>query len=1282
MFQNNLLMAAASISTDAAYTVDNSCRFDRATPSYLTYTPGSTGDRRQVTLSFWQKLANVGKAQVVTFSNIGSSYFQFGNPSVTDTFLDMFSAGSGRFITTQLFRDPSAWFHIVFSFDTEQVIGTDRMKMYVNGKIVTDYSTYTALSLDTDLDFTNTIVQRWGIYGTSASLAADCYLSQVCMIDGLALGPTSFGEFDDNGVWRPIDITGLTFGTTGYLLDFADSSALGNDVSGNDNDFASTGLAAVDQVSDTPTKNYPTFASNMGRYVTSAGDASTLSNGNLDIVGAESAVSICDVNFVPLNTGKWYFTWLHDARNNMNNDMGITNEDNRSGKNGALSGGYIGAIGCVLVGLEGANQMSVQSADFTNIDVTFPVTSTTSDQTVMAVDIDNLKLWAGFWDQSEDDLYWLANDGSWSSANVDVPATGSSETCAITGTGLTFFSQNYGTRGGSVDFGSINGGILANITTPSGFKQLNTANLPEPTVKNGKKYFDTILYQGNGTAQKVGQFQPMTETYSVGNSALVVRADGTELRKTWGTAASSTKDGTFSCWFKIANNTGSAGGYIITCGGGGKDFIKINTSDNIHIQLNNESNGLWTSGEKIEDTTQWTNLVVAYDLDNSGGDADRLRTYLNGVEITANGTFGSTIDDLAFSMNQNSVACAIGGVGTASADYMYAGYLAEVVWCDGQVLTPSSFGEVDSTTNRWIPKDVSGLTFGNNGFYFDFADENALGDDESGNGNDWTTTGFDTTNGSNQFYDTPTDNFAIMGDLANSAVIPGAGRLSIISSGSGYFPILGSIPMYDGTGKWVWETRLEAEDANPYGMWGVCNVDAVLTGTGFTGSFTTWAGYNAGNGEVTNITPAPTEPAINDIVRFEYDSDTRQIAIINVTSTGAGYQVAKQSIQIEGNPIYPFVAPYGVSLRARFPMNFGQQNYVFGAATTLDSDAGGYFNSTPTEGYKALKADNLTESDSFISAFSWIKNRETTDAHMLFDRVRGPYSFWNSDDDANIADDVDTLTRFLKQGVNISDDVRVNTFDEGYALWDWFIETAGSGASNEDGTINTTATLVDTTGGISISKFTGTGANATVGHGLGVAPKFLIIKHFDNSSYSTPAWHNKLPTPTTALFYFDNSDAKSAAATAWNSTIPTSTVVSLGSGASTNNSSTAYMMYCFAEIKGFSRFGAYEGNGDANGTYVYTGFKPAYVMIKKSSGTGNWVINDSARSPFNEIDDQLLGNTTTAETTGSEEIDFLGNGFKIRGPDSDTNSSAGFYVYMAFAEYPFGGASTTPSTAF
>ena len=1410
-------MAAASISSDAAYTVDYSCRFDKSTPAYLSYTPGSAGDRRQITMSYWQKRCNIG-GQQITFQS-GSTYWQFGNSNEE---FNLLSDGSGNIKSTAFYQDPNAWYNFVISFDTEQDVPSNRIRVWVNGIPITDWSSLTAPTKDTDLSITNTVAQVWGVYGTS-TYPMDGYLSQVCMIDGLALGPTSFGEFSNN-VWRPIDITGLTFGTTGYLLDFADSSALGNDVSGNDNDFSTSGLDSGDQTSDTPTNNHMNFAS-----LARGGDAdhiATVSNGGLTTTKSTDKHAGPVTGTAIGGSGKWY------CEGKVTNVTGA-----KIGICTTTSDWLWDTIENTLGYYSTAWSLAISDGNKWNNNTSTSYGSAVSadDVVQMAIDLDNSKIW------------WGVNGTFIASGD---PAAGSNEAFSNLTTTDDYFIAASIQNGGAIEWNF--GQLSFAHTPPAGFKAINTNNIAEPTIKNSKKYFDTILYEGNGDAQKVGQFQPITETYTVGNSALFIKGDSTELLKTFGTAASDTKEGTLSMWLKIGQITGGAGGYVVTCGGAGGDFIKIE-SGLIKIQLNNESNGQWSSTDKIDDTTQWTNLVVTYDLDN-GEATDRIQIYINGVNITDSGSFGATVSDSAMKMFQNGENCAIGGKGDGAADYLYDGYMAEVVWCDGQVLGPSSFGEVDSTTNRWIPKDVSGLTFGNNGFYLNFSEPSNMGFDAAGSaissttyryfkmnvtdvasssyvavgewelyagltknptaamtsnsapsplvassdsdtgtganlayfgfdnsisthwqtantvvtaylkidlgsgneialdkiglgspetadrtpndftiqgsnndsdyttlatytnvseptptartfkylpisngGNNWiSSANFSPSTAANTFYDTPTRNFAIMdpGRSINETMTKGN---LLGTSGGATGQVRTPNAMGVSTGKWYFEYLMTNGTTNERTMY-ITQDDVAISATQIRSTTGHYSGYYSydGNSRTPGVVSSTTGVGTaygatytsGDVISVALDLDIGAIwwgkngtwqNSASEAEIEAGTLTNAAQINLASGRWYPTMQN---NTTQASQMNFGQHLYYDSTALSKDTSADGYFRHAVPDGFKAIHVDHLTESDSFQSAFSWIKNRDAADNYMLFDRVRGPFSFWNSDDDANIVDYVDTLTRFLKQGAALGDDDRVNTANESYVYWDWFIEATGSGSSNEDGSINTAATLVDTTSGISISKFEGTGSNATVGHGLGVAPKFVILKHFDNSAYSTPVWHNKFSTPTTGLTYFDTTDAQSAAATAWNSTIPTSSVVSLGTGASTNNSGTDYMMYCFAEIEGFSKFGFYTGNGLTDGAVAVMGFKIAYVMIKKISGTGNWVINDSARSPFNEIDDQLLANTTAAETTGSEEIDFLSSGFKIRGPDSDTNSSGGGYVYIAFAQNPFGGSSTTPSTAF
>jgi hypothetical protein len=219
----------------------------------------------------------------------------------------------------------------------------------------------------------------------------------------------------------------------------------------------------------------------------------------------------------------------------------------------------------------------------------------------------------------------------------------------------------------------------------------------------------------------------------------------------------------------------------------------------------------------------------------------------------------------------------------------------------------------------------------------------------------------------------------------------------------------------------------------------------------------------------------------------------------------------------------------------------------------------------------------------------------------------------------------------------------------------------------------------NTTSGFSIVSYTGTGATATVGHGLGANMDFAIFKLRSGSS----AWlvyHKSLGA--TKAIYLNETGAVGTNSSGFNNTEPTSSVFSLGSGATANTSGGTQIAYCFAEKKGFSKFGSYTGNGSADGTFVYTGFKPAFIVYKRTSDTGNWGMLDNTRSTFNLTQAWLASNLSNAETDEpTRAVDFLSNGFKARGTNTDLNSSGSTYIYMAFAENPFVTSTKTPTTA-
>ena len=271
------------------------------------------------------------------------------------------------------------------------------------------------------------------------------------------------------------------------------------------------------------------------------------------------------------------------------------------------------------------------------------------------------------------------------------------------------------------------------------------------------------------------------------------------------------------------------------------------------------------------------------------------------------------------------------------------------------------------------------------------------------------------------------------------------------------------------------------------------------------------------------------------------------------------------------------------------------------------------------------------------------------------------------------------ITSFDSDGFTVGTHNGLNNGTNTYVGWCWLADNT-TGSSNEDGSINTTATSVNTTAGFSISKYTGTGANATVGHGLGVAPQMIIIKNLADAD-SWVVYHEDVGA--TKGLTLDTTATPTTASTFFNNTAPTSSVFSIGSGGRTNGSSDAMIAYCFAEVEGYSSFGSYTGNGSTDGTFIYTGFKPAYVLMKKTSAVDYWIVYDSARDPDNFVNKRIYVNTSGAEDphSSNDHVDFVSNGFKQRSAGTRLNASGGSYIYMAFAENPFGGDGAAPATA-
>ena len=302
----------------------------------------------------------------------------------------------------------------------------------------------------------------------------------------------------------------------------------------------------------------------------------------------------------------------------------------------------------------------------------------------------------------------------------------------------------------------------------------------------------------------------------------------------------------------------------------------------------------------------------------------------------------------------------------------------------------------------------------------------------------------------------------------------------------------------------------------------------------------------------------------------------------------------------------------------------------------------------------------------------WIKSRGSTGNGRVHDGVRGvDKQLYTSLSNAEYTYSPNTgVTSFDSDGFSLGSDIGQNTNTETYVAWNWL--AGGTASSNSNGSI-TSSVSANTTAGFSIVTYTGTGSSATIGHGLSSTPQVVLIKCRSDAT-NWHMYHSSVTTADNQVMYLDLTNALSTLTTSsFDVSEFSSSVFGLNTNDAVNGSGRTYVAYCFAEKQGYSKFGSYTGNGDADGTFIYTGFKPAWVLVKKTDGANAWHLFDNKRNTFNPNDRGLFPNTSDAENTGNG-IDFLSNGFKFRSTDGGYNN--GGYLYMVFAEAPFATAGT------
>jgi len=540
-----------------------------------------------------------------------------------------------------------------------------------------------------------------------------------------------------------------------------------------------------------------------------------------------------------------------------------------------------------------------------------------------------------------------------------------------------------------------------------------------------------------------------------------------------------------------------------------------------------------------------------------------------------------------------------------------------------------------------------------------------------------------------QSNDTPSNNLATLdgaGTIGSATPTLTKGNLTYNSADNGGRYVAG-FPLT--TGKFYWEIDVATTGASFYpGFFTPAGV-AFSSSTPWNnnaGSFIIapsaghWLGTD-GDGTANKTSNFTAFISSGDRMFFAYDADNKYAYVGEVGSGGSGstltyYTDGGTASADPTNATGVGAAPFGLNLIT------GENTFYFGiisggtgivANLLFDSTK---WNGTPPTGYVALAQDNLDSTDDKITAWAWIKNRDSTDSHILVDRVRGTGNVLHADDEtAAETAEPNTVQRFLQRGVQIGNDVQVNTDNESYVLWQWLAGTsAGTGTTTSPaGTIASTSIVADA-GHFSVGTYTGSGSNATVGHGLPGKPEMLVIKkRGDDGGNNWVTYHIGLANQGTGYVDWGTTAAEGTLSNMFNSTVPTATLFSIGTNTSTNDSggSDTYVFYAFRSVPGVCKVGTYVGNGSTtDGPYVYTGFKPRWILIKNIGATQNWMIWDTARSPYNQLNNNLWADLNSSESTSSTYgRDILSDGFKPRGSShAIVNASGNNYLYMAMAE--------------
>ena len=744
---------------------------------------------------------------------------------------------------------------------------------------------------------------------------------------------------------------------------------------------------------------------------------------------------------------------------------------------------------------------------------------------------------------------------------------------------------------------------------------------------------------------------------------------------------------TCSFWTKLTKPASGTEQRIFNASAGtGQDTgIGVNATGQVFLftQQSNANYDWLVTTRLLRDPSAWYNIVIVWDSANATA-ADRQQIYINGTRETSFATDIQPALNATSSINSASLHY-IGKYVGATPNLNFDGYLSQFCLIDNQALTPTSFGE--DKNGIWVPKNVSGLTFGTNGFYLDFADSAALGNDVSGNNNDFTSSGL---TASDQMIDTPTNNFCTLNELskAGSGIALSEGNMEIGSGGAAHTAVQGTIAL---TGKHYWEQCFASGQQSKLGIMEatlpITSVSAVpydIAGL--------WCIYNGATNIYTGLNGVGAGPTVRagslPVAQCAFDADTGKVWFgwngVWINPNGSTNATADPANGISPTATISsskILVPVSGGYNSTVNMNFGQDG-TFGGVKTAQGNADengiGDFFYAPPSGYLALCTANLPEptigpnsdilpSDVFATVLYTgngtaigsggkavtgvgfqpdlviIKNRDVKAQWAWFDSVRGATKYVKSNDELNEVTDTESLSTFDADGFTLGNAVVVNTNTEDYVAYCFKI----------------------TAGFFDVVSYSGTGSAKTEAHSLGVVPNFIFAIHRDNAGTAKVVYTSGLPVtdPQTDALILSGTNAVIDDPSWWNDTAPTSSVFTVGYNPATNQSAKTYIAYLFADVEGFCKTGYYKGNGSADGTFQYLGFDPSLHVMKRTNGSGRW--DTRMPSQYNNQVDNYLRFDSDNEEKSQAGIDGLSNGVKQRGTGLSFNGLDSDYTTLS-----------------